>query len=100
MAEVAIAVPRTQMTSSRYSTAELRLWISQSHRIQSNMLRPLVRSALIGLISHQECWPRDTTSLFKKRPVELSERLYLRQTQRSEERRVGKECRSRWSPYH
>ena len=23
-----------------------------------------------------------------------------RQTQRSEERRVGKECRSRWSPYH
>src|SRR2546429_1574287 len=23
-----------------------------------------------------------------------------RQTHRSEERRVGKECRSRWSPYH
>src|SRR5256885_9750408 len=23
-----------------------------------------------------------------------------RQLQRSEERRVGKECRSRWSPYH
>src|SRR5256885_3595732 len=23
-----------------------------------------------------------------------------RQPQRSEERRVGKECRSRWSPYH
>ena len=23
-----------------------------------------------------------------------------RNTQRSEERRVGKECRSRWSPYH
>src|SRR2546426_2199775 len=27
-------------------------------------------------------------------------RLGLRQVQRSEERRVGKECRSRWSPYH
>ena len=25
---------------------------------------------------------------------------YLKQCQRSEERRVGKECRSRWSPYH
>ena len=25
---------------------------------------------------------------------------YLREEQRSEERRVGKECRSRWSPYH
>src|SRR2546426_11836350 len=24
----------------------------------------------------------------------------LQRTQRSEERRVGKECRSRWSPYH
>ena len=27
--------------------------------------------------------------------VELVDKLY-----RSEERRVGKECRSRWSPYH
>ena len=26
--------------------------------------------------------------------------VYSRQTLRSEERRVGKECRSRWSPYH
>ena len=25
---------------------------------------------------------------------------YLGKTKRSEERRVGKECRSRWSPYH
>src|SRR2546430_3511097 len=35
-------------------------------------------------------------------PVELDEcvaRLRWRQ-ERSEERRVGKECRSRWSPYH
>src|SRR2546426_4444929 len=27
-------------------------------------------------------------------------RMYLRWCERSEERRVGKECRSRWSPYH
>ena len=26
--------------------------------------------------------------------------LYLAYFTRSEERRVGKECRSRWSPYH
>ena len=31
---------------------------------------------------------------FKKRPVEVEA------PKRSEERRVGKECRSRWSPYH
>ena len=27
-------------------------------------------------------------------------RLYVVDRSRSEERRVGKECRSRWSPYH
>ena len=26
--------------------------------------------------------------------------IFLKQVIRSEERRVGKECRSRWSPYH
>src|SRR3712207_2227548 len=26
--------------------------------------------------------------------------VYLSRQERSEERRVGKECRSRWSPYH
>ena len=26
--------------------------------------------------------------------------LFMQPVQRSEERRVGKECRSRWSPYH
>src|SRR2546422_11443040 len=26
--------------------------------------------------------------------------LYIEKDSRSEERRVGKECRSRWSPYH
>src|SRR5713101_6069265 len=31
--------------------------------------------------------------------VAIIRRVYLPQT-RSEERRVGKECRSRWSPYH
>ena len=31
----------------------------------------------------------------------LNEEIYHRKWQiRSEERRVGKECRSRWSPYH
>ena len=27
-------------------------------------------------------------------------RQYFQSSRRSEERRVGKECRSRWSPYH
>ena len=34
------------------------------------------------------------------RAKEDSERIPLTIAGRSEERRVGKECRSRWSPYH
>ena len=34
---------------------------------------------------------------FNKQAADLGQ---LRMVQRSEERRVGKECRSRWSPYH
>ena len=35
------------------------------------------------------------------RPSKVGEVMALiRECQRSEERRVGKECRSRWSPYH
>ena len=35
-------------------------------------------------------------------PIEKSLQLFLffQDDSRSEERRVGKECRSRWSPYH
>ena len=32
--------------------------------------------------------------------VDTSEPLVMQAAVRSEERRVGKECRSRWSPYH
>ena len=39
------------------------------------------------LTSTKEKWQSDWTSEFIRDP-------------RSEERRVGKECRSRWSPYH
>ena len=39
-----------------------------------------------------EVFPRDYP--------EIKEEGILRLVTRSEERRVGKECRSRWSPYH
>ena len=40
--------------------------------------------------------PVDTT---KAVPTALDKKL-KQSVDRSEERRVGKECRSRWSPYH
>ena len=33
-------------------------------------------------------------------PYEFMEQKRVQTAERSEERRVGKECRSRWSPYH
>ena len=41
------------------------------------------------------------TSLADEGKIDKAEnRLYEITCDRSEERRVGKECRSRWSPYH
>ena len=37
--------------------------------------------------------------LLKSSDFELDKEVYMPES-RSEERRVGKECRSRWSPYH
>ena len=36
----------------------------------------------------------------KKMVLESGRTYYVYTCPRSEERRVGKECRSRWSPYH
>src|ERR1044072_3055062 len=47
--------------------------------------------------------PRGTThGTYGRRPWlwMVSQRGFLLPAGRSEERRVGKECRSRWSPYH
>ena len=43
---------------------------------------------------------RDLETIVKDERLNGRTSLFLRVTSRSEERRVGKECRSRWSPYH
>ena len=42
----------------------------------------------------------DQKFYIKKIMRDCAELQIYRQLMRSEERRVGKECRSRWSPYH
>src|SRR3712207_4043078 len=44
-----------------------------------------------------ERWANDLEAKFV---VNTSEGIEFNYEERSEERRVGKECRSRWSPYH
>ena len=41
-----------------------------------------------------------TASFMVDNPSNLGIEIYRIEYLRSEERRVGKECRSRWSPYH
>ena len=42
-----------------------------------------------------------TASIFPTKTVSAADVCVIdTDTERSEERRVGKECRSRWSPYH
>src|SRR2546427_6915110 len=44
--------------------------------------------------------PRQERGLPQREAKAVVERIERPFTRRSEERRVGKECRSRWSPYH
>src|SRR3989442_15774362 len=48
---------------------------------------------LVGLYDHKIVYGQERVLITWKR-------LILPSGSRSEERRVGKECRSRWSPYH
>ena len=52
----------------------------------------IIKSKLIGKI------PKGTDEMVPTRPKRSKEEKEA--DDRSEERRVGKECRSRWSPYH
>ena len=49
--------------------------------------------------AHKEEYDR-LRPLFVEKIQELIQQISQFDEDRSEERRVGKECRSRWSPYH
>ena len=54
-------------------------------------------------ISLAACTAYDVVNVLRKQRQDLrglEVRIDAEQEERSEERRVGKECRSRWSPYH
>ena len=55
----------------------------------------VVQEGDITLFSHEECLKDKKKEAANFRHIEEESNKY-----RSEERRVGKECRSRWSPYH
>src|SRR2546429_4634627 len=58
----------------------------------------LLPGHLPGLLVEREHAPVQAAEVHAAVPDAQS--LVVRLEERSEERRVGKECRSRWSPYH
>ena len=67
---------------------------------ESNFVLTLVRDSVSDkeLCDHVRLLTAETVDMHPF--LELTDVTELRDLSRSEERRVGKECRSRWSPYH
>ena len=53
-----------------------------------------------GVYDYSIYWDKETNILFACQKTKGEESSQDMGANRSEERRVGKECRSRWSPYH
>ena len=77
-----------------YGYRRVWLWLEHRniHRNPKTVLRVMKKYGLLSEIRRRRKW------------VNLGQQIHkydnLLKRQRSEERRVGKECRSRWSPYH
>ena len=64
-------------------------------------LRLVLLVVLTAAVSAQTDSSRDALfAAIRRGSVADTDRLLKAGASRSEERRVGKECRSRWSPYH
>src|ERR1039458_10899716 len=64
--------------------------------------KPIAESCLkrLGGLSHLDAYTLRATVAVNREIQRIPHPLPVQGTLRSEERRVGKECRSRWSPYH
>src|SRR5258706_8396759 len=63
---------------------------------------PIIESGRVSIldVKGQNSWVEPYINEFVTFPYGRHDDQVDSLTQRSEERRVGKECRSRWSPYH
>ena len=68
--------------------------------IPANINHPNLEPMAIGIASKCKVNANIGASPNSSDIAEEVEKLHLAVKYRSEERRVGKECRSRWSPYH
>ena len=84
-----LAEARLETTASRLRelVAHLR---QQRAQLREEWARLITEAKLLTAMTKEEIFA-EATSVYDN---------YVEALERSEERRVGKECRSRWSPYH
>src|SRR5438270_13396581 len=86
-------------------------WFLENEKTVTQFCRKLAAERPLQDIRDEYNYPKKTgikaecsrlleASTMKSRRGFAIQRLMNAMRQRSEERRVGKECRSRWSPYH
>src|SRR2546423_8265831 len=78
-------------------TCALPIWVDLAHPPGDRVLAVLVLVVLAA--QHADRRPQQNSAEQEEHPDELRDQRRP-DGDRSEERRVGKECRSRWSPYH
>src|SRR5258707_11771523 len=82
-----------------------RYWRDWSSDVCSSDLDEIERISKINALTGETITTLDTAAIYPakhfvtQRPT-IERAVKLIREERSEERRVGKECRSRWSPYH
>src|SRR3712207_9476570 len=87
-------------------TSEIKLDPETNNLIRTGLpsiVNPYDMHALEAALSVKDQIPDSRVSVISMGPPQAEEALrqcLARGADRSEERRVGKECRSRWSPYH
>src|SRR2546427_3378192 len=99
---LALAVSLTLATPSAAAASDdppIHVWLNQdNYFVRGDRAKVYVRAAADGyLVVLRADADGRLRALF---PIDPSDDTFIRAHKRSEERRVGKECRSRWSPYH
>ena len=89
----------TEQNRKRYLQAiGLPLWVPRTRDVQMQTLYPeMLNTQLQNDINEPAI---NTTGISTNSFAKISGLDWPELSSRSEERRVGKECRSRWSPYH
>ena len=90
-----LALVHVPLMADRILRPEISATTAAGKRVYEGKIYAVLRSLLTFSLAHRWSFVFTMIAL-----VLLSAFSYRFMKQRSEERRVGKECRSRWSPYH